>query len=144
MNVLLNHYETEMFTSGAVFFSLMTANLAFYAANRQSPEPNPDYTWTVIQYPLNQEVIVDLSPGPTLATPYGRAKVTCTNGTTTIVLDLSNLPANTPALNLYAIDPFGKGMMLGLMAISNGVAQQTFTTPLDKFMLVLSPEAPAY
>src|ERR1051325_273763 len=36
-DVLLNHTETEMFNSGAVFFSLMTANLAFYAANRQNP-----------------------------------------------------------------------------------------------------------
>jgi hypothetical protein len=39
-DVLLNHLETEMFTSGAVFFSLMTTNLAFYAANRQNPEPS--------------------------------------------------------------------------------------------------------
>jgi len=41
-DVLLNHTEIEMFTSGAVFFSLMTANLAFYAVNRQTPEPSPE------------------------------------------------------------------------------------------------------
>jgi hypothetical protein len=35
----------------------------------------------------------------------------------------------------------GKATLLGPLTISNGVATQTFTTPLDKFMLVLSPEA---
>jgi hypothetical protein len=44
-------------------------------------------------------------------------------------------------MNLYAVDPLGKVTMLGPVTFSNGVATQTFHTPLDRFMLVLSPEA---
>ena len=31
--------------------------------------------------------------------------------------------------------------MIGPVTFTNGIAQQTYTTPLDRFMLVLSPEA---
>ena len=102
---------------------------------------NPDGTWTVIQYPTGKEVVVDFTPGTTFATSHGRAKIIRMSDGTRIALDLSGLPADTTALNLYAVDPFGKVTMLGPVTISNGIATQTFTTPLDKFMLVLSPDA---
>src|SRR5438477_3349083 len=102
---------------------------------------NPDGTWTVIQYPTGKEVVVDFTPGTTFATAHGRAKIVRLADGTKIALDLSGLPADASALNLYAVDPFGKVTMLGPVTISNGVATQTFTTPLDKFMLVLSPDA---
>ena len=102
---------------------------------------NPDGTWTVIQYPVNKEVIVDFAPGTTFATSHGRARIKRMGDNTAIALDLSGLPADTTGLNLYAVDPFGKVTMIGPVTISNGVAQQTFTTPLDRFMLVLIPDA---
>ena len=101
---------------------------------------NPDGTWTVIQYPSGKEVVVDFTPGTTFATSHGRAKIIRMSDGTRIALDLSGLPADATALNLYAVDPFGKVTMLGPVTISNGIATQTFTTPLDKFMLVLSPD----
>ncbi len=44
-------------------------------------------------------------------------------------------------VNLYAVDPAGKFTLLGPVTVNNGVATQSFTTPMDKFMLVLSPNA---
>jgi surface antigen len=102
---------------------------------------NPDGSWTVIQYPTGKEVVVDFAPGTTFATAHGRAKIIRKADGTAIALDLSGLPADTTALNLYAVDPFGKVTMIGPVNVSNGIAQQTYTTPLDKFMLVLSPES---
>lgn len=102
---------------------------------------NPDGSWTVIQYPVDKEVVVDLTPGTTFTSAHGRAKIIRRADGTNIALDLSGIPADATALNLYAVDPFGKVTMLGPVTISNGLAQQTFTTPLDRFMLVLSPDA---
>lgn len=102
---------------------------------------NPDGSWTVIQYPTGKEVVVDLTPGTTFVNAKGHAKIVRMADGTKIALDLSGLPADATSLNLYAVDPFGKVTMLGPVTISNGVATQTFTTPMDKFMLVLSPEA---
>jgi hypothetical protein len=102
---------------------------------------NADGSWTVIQYPAGKEVVVDFTPGPTFSTAKGRAKVMRMNDHTMVALDLSGLPADASAMNLYAVDPFGKATLLGPVAFNNGVAQQTFNTSLDRFMLVLSPDA---
>jgi hypothetical protein len=102
---------------------------------------NPDGSWTVIQYPVDKEVMVDFAPGTTYVNAHGHAKIIRRADGTAIALDLSGLPADATALNLYAVDPFGKVTLLGPVNISNGIAQQTFTTPMDKFMLVLSPDA---
>jgi hypothetical protein len=102
---------------------------------------NPDGTWTVIQYPADKEVVVDLTPSNTFSNATGRAKVTRSRDNTMISLDLSGLPAAASGMNLYAVDPLGKVTPLGPVTFNNGVSQQTYTTPLDRFMLVLSPEA---
>ena len=102
---------------------------------------NADGSWSVIHYPPNKEVIVDFTPAPTFSTAKGRAKVMRMSDHTMVTLDLSGLPADAAAMNLYAVDPLGKVTMLGPVTFSNGVATQTFQTPLDRFMLVLSPES---
>jgi hypothetical protein len=102
---------------------------------------NPDGTWTVIHYPAGKEVVVDFTPAPTFATAKGRAKIKRMNDQTMVTLDLSGLPADAAGLNLYAVDPFGKVTMLGPVAFTKGISTQQFHTPLDRFMLVLSPEA---
>lgn len=102
---------------------------------------NPDGTWTVIQYPSDKEVVVDFTPSQTFSTAKGRARIIRAADGTKIALDLSGLPADAAAMNLYAVDPFGKVTMVGPVTFTNGVAQQTYTTTLDRFMLVLSPEA---
>ena len=100
---------------------------------------NADGTYTIIQYPADKEVTVNLTPGTTISTAKGLARVMRHGDATTINLDLSGLPADTTGLNLYTVDPTGAFTLLGPVTLSNGVATQTFTTPLDKFMLVLSP-----
>jgi hypothetical protein len=102
---------------------------------------NADGTWTVIQYPANKEVVLDFTPGPTFSTAKGRARVMRMSDHTMINLDLSGLPANTTGMNLYAVDPLGKATLLGPVTLNGGAATQSFNTPLDRFMLVLSPDA---
>jgi hypothetical protein len=101
---------------------------------------NADGTWTVIQYPANKEVIVDFTPTTSFSNAKGRAKVMRMSDHTMVTLDMSGLPADA-AMNLYAVDPSGKAMLLGPVSFNNGVATQSFNTPLDRFMLVLSPDA---
>ncbi|HEX8558489.1 MAG TPA: hypothetical protein VF668_10320 [Pyrinomonadaceae bacterium] len=101
---------------------------------------NSDGSWTVVQYPANKEVVVEFTPSPTFSNARGRAKVVRMSDHTMVTLDMSGLPANAAGMNLYAVDPLGKVTMLGPVTFNNGVATQSFQTPLDRFMLVLSPE----
>lgn len=102
---------------------------------------NADGSWSVVEYPANKEVVVDFTPGANYNTAKGRARVMRMSDHTMVTLDLSGLPADASAMNLYAVDPFGKVTMLGPVNFSNGASTQSFHTPLDRFMLVLSPEA---
>jgi hypothetical protein len=100
---------------------------------------NADGTWTVIEYPVNKEVIVNLTPGSTLAGATGTAKIVRMSDHTMINLNATGLN-NISGLNLYAVDPMGKVTLLGPVNVNNGAATQSFQTPLNSFMLVLSPE----
>jgi hypothetical protein len=102
---------------------------------------NPDGSWTVVQYPAQKEVIVEFAPGANFSSAKGKAKVMRMADHTMVQLDLSGLPADATALNVYAVDPAGKVTVLGPVTIANGIATQSFQTPLDRFMLVLSPDA---
>lgn len=102
---------------------------------------NPDGTYTVVQYPVDKEVTVNLTPGTLIPTAKGLARVRRHGDMTTINLNLSDITGDTSSYNVYAVDPMGHFTLLGPVTIANGVATQTFTTPMDKFMLVLSPEA---
>lgn len=99
-----------------------------------------DGSWTVIEYPADKEVIISLNPSNVTTSAQGTARVMRMGGQTAINLNLSGL-TDVTGLNLYAVDPWNKVTLLGPVAVSNGIATQAFTTPLDRFMLVLSPEA---
>lgn len=100
---------------------------------------NPDGTYTVIQYPVGKEVVVDLTPGMNMNSARGSARIMRTGNETTINLDLAGLPADASNYYVYAVDPSGTVTMLGPASIANGSSQATFRTPMDQFMLVLSP-----
>jgi hypothetical protein len=100
---------------------------------------NPDGTYTIVQYPADKEVTVDLTPGTNITGARGLAKVLRHGDLTTINLDLASLPNDLSNFNVYAVDPMGKFTLLGPVTVANGAATQTFTTPMDKFMLVMSP-----
>lgn len=100
---------------------------------------NADGTYTVIQYPVGKEVTVDLTPGSSMSSAKGMARILRNGNQTSINLDLSGLPADASSYYVYAVDPAGAVTLLGPANISNGASRVTFTTPMDKFMLVLSP-----
>jgi hypothetical protein len=58
---------------------------------------------------------------------------------TKVHLDLSGVPATTTNYYAYAVDPAGMPTLLGPVTFTNGMAKVDFTTPLNQFMLVLSP-----
>lgn len=99
---------------------------------------NPDGTYTVIQYPVGKEVTVDLMPGSNMS-GRGIARVMRMGNETTVNLDLSGLPADASNYYVYAVDPMGAVTLLGPANIANGMSKVTYKTPMDKFMLVLSP-----
>lgn len=100
---------------------------------------NPDGTYSVIEYPVGKEVSVDLTPGMNMSSARGMARVMRMGNETTVNLDLSGLPADASNYYVYAVDPAGMVTLLGPAGISNGASQASFKTPMDKFMLVLSP-----
>jgi hypothetical protein len=109
----------------------------------QKAVQNPDGTWTVVEYPIGKEVVVDLTPAATLKGATGHATILRSPDGTTVKVNLTGIPADMTVLNLYAVDPTGTTTLLGPLAIENGVG--TFATtnplPLNKFMIIASPEA---
>jgi hypothetical protein len=101
---------------------------------------NPDGTYTVVEYPIGREVLVNLSPVG-LSGARGTATILRDPSSTTIKLNLSSLPADLTLLNVYAVDPAGMVTPLGPMDVINGVGSFVTTTPLSRFMLIASPEA---
>src|SRR3954463_7962085 len=101
---------------------------------------NADGSWSVGEYPVDKEVTVNLTPNG-IANATGRAIIHRMANGTAINLNLSGLANDVSTLNLYAVDPTGRATLLGPINISNGTATYNTVTPMDKFMLVLSPDA---
>lgn len=100
---------------------------------------NPDGSYTVIEYPVGKEVMVTLTPGTTIAGAKGMARVMRSADGTKIHLDLSGVPATTTSYYAYAVDSAGVPTLLGPVTFTNGAAKVDFSTPMNQFMLVLSP-----
>ena len=100
---------------------------------------NSDGSYTVIEYPVGKEVVVNLTPATTLATSKGIARVIRSADGTKVYFDMSELPATVTSYHAYAVDPAGAITHLGPITVSNGVAKAEFATPLNQFMLVVSP-----
>ncbi len=98
---------------------------------------NMDGSYTVIEYPTGKEVVVDLMPTDKMMTAKGMARVMRMNDETTVNLDLSGLDSSN--YYVYAVDPMGNTTFLGPVTGENGMAKTSFKTPLNQFMLVLSP-----
>ncbi|MEJ7699824.1 MAG: hypothetical protein WKF71_09305 [Pyrinomonadaceae bacterium] len=99
---------------------------------------NADGTYSVIEYPVGKEVVVEFMPTDKAMTAKGMARVLRTGEETTINFDLSGLDASS-SYYAYAVDPMGKTTFLGPITAENGIAKTSFTTPSNQFMLVLSP-----
>lgn len=100
---------------------------------------NPDGSYTVIEYPVGKEVTVSLLPSATVPGGKGIARVIRAADGTKVYFDLSGLPAEASSYYAYAVDPAGVPTLLGPVAVQSGIAKAEFTTPMNQFMLVLSP-----
>jgi hypothetical protein len=102
---------------------------------------NSDGSYTVVEYPVGQPVDVNLTPTTMIPGAAGTAHIVRTADGTTVTLNLTGMTGDAGTYNLYAVDPSGAATLLGPVPITNGTATYTTTTPLNRFMLVLSPEA---
>ena len=100
---------------------------------------NPDGTYTVIEYPVGKEVQLTLNP-VTLTNSKGVATILRDDNGTRISLNLSGVPADVSAINLYAVDDTGAVTSLGPVVVANGTGKFSGTTPLSKFMLIAAPD----
>ena len=100
---------------------------------------NPDGTYTVIEYPVGKEVQLNLDP-ITLTNSKAVATILRDDNGTRVVLNMTGVPADVNAINLYAVDDTGAVSSLGPVVLSNGTGKFTGTTPLSKFMLIAAPD----
>lgn len=100
---------------------------------------NADGSYSVIEYPVGKEVTINLTPVTTVTGSTGVARVMRAADGTKVWVDLTGVPASTTSMYAYAVDPSGVPTLLGPVTIANGVANAEFSTPMNQFMLVLSP-----
>lgn len=100
---------------------------------------NPDGSYTVIEYPVGKEVTVNLLPGTTVTGSKGNARIMRAADGTKVYVDLNGVPSTVSNAYVYAVDPAGVSTMLGPVTFKDGVARGEFMTPMNQFMLVVSP-----
>ena len=100
---------------------------------------NPDGSYSVIEYPLKKETVVTLNP-VALTNSKGVATILRDDNGTRIVLNLTEVPADVKAMNVYAVDDAGAVTALGPVVLANGTGKFSATTPLTKFMLITTPD----
>src|SRR5215217_8782449 len=64
---------------------------------------NPDGTYTIIEYPVKKEVLVNLTP-VNVTGAKGMATILRDDDGTKIKLNLTDVPADLTAMTLYAVD----------------------------------------
>jgi len=81
---------------------------------------NPDGTYTIVEYPVGREMVVNLSPVG-LSGARGTATILRDPSGTAIKLNLTSLPSDVTSLNVYAVDPNGMLTLLGPIDVVNGL-----------------------
>jgi hypothetical protein len=128
-----------IFSTAALIAAQTTTTTTVTPTTVTKTVQNDDGTFTVIEYPVGKETIVDLNP-ITITGAKGVATILRDDNGTRIKLNLTGVPADVSALNLYAVDPAGVVTSLGPITVTNGLGTLEATTPLNRFMLVASPE----
>ena len=88
---------------------------------------------------MGKEVQLTLNP-VALTNSKGVATILRDDNGTRIVLNVTDVPADVKAINLYAVDDTGAVSSLGPVVLANGTGKFSGTTPLSKFMLIASPD----
>lgn len=98
---------------------------------------NPDGTYTVVEYPVGKETVVELTPLNSSANARGMARVMRMDDHTMVNVELSGI--DNANYFVYAVDPMGKATFLGPISVADQMGKASFQTPMNQFMLVLSP-----
>src|SRR6266851_5106564 len=119
---------------GAVMLLLFLATVSVSqtqttTVTRVQTVQNPDGTYTIVEYPVGKSTVVTLNPVG-LSGATGMATILRDPNLTTIKLNLTSLPADITALNVYAVDPAGVATLLGPIEVANGVGTFATTIPL--------------
>jgi hypothetical protein len=117
------------------------ASLAFgqnTTATTKKVVVNPDGSYSVIEYPVDKDVVVNLVPGASIA-GKGVIHVRRSADGTHLVFNMTDVPTSVTNYYAYAVDPSGAATFLGPLNFTGGVGTATFDTPLNQFMVVLSP-----
>src|ERR1051325_2854663 len=96
-------------------------------ANAKKVVVNPDGSYSVIEYPVGKEVMVNLLPAGTIA-GKGVIHVTRSADGTHLVFNMNGIPTDVTNYYAYAVDPTGAATLLGPITFSNGVGTADFTT----------------
>lgn len=132
----------KFFLSASLFALVAAASVAAQTTvttTRTQAVQNPDGSWSVIEFPVDKEVVVNLAPGTTISGAKGMAHILRSANGTRVMLDLNGVTGDMSNVYAYAIDPSGNPTLLGPVTVTNGVGRAEFTTPMNQFMLVLSP-----
>lgn len=127
----------SLFFSGAAIAQTAPVTTTTTATKTEVVQ-NPDGSYSVIEYPVGKEVSVSLTPYA-IKDATGNARVLRTADGTKIWLDLANVASDSSSFYAYAVDAAGMPTLLGPVMIENGSAKAEFSTPMNQFMLVLSP-----
>jgi len=123
----------------AAFLLAVSFSLAVYTQETvKKVVANPDGSYSVVEYPTDKEVVVTLLPREGVSST-GTARVMRTAAGTKVFFDVAGAPADWKNVYAYAVDPSGSTTLLGPIEVAGGVGKAEFTTPMDKFMLVVSP-----
>jgi hypothetical protein len=126
--------------AGALFLAFTVSAFAQETVvTKKEVKVNPDGSYSVIEYPVGKEVMVNLLPTATIKGGKGLARITRSDNGTAVHLEVSSVPANVTTYYVYAVDPTGTPTLLGPVTFQNGGGTAEFTTPLNQFMVVLSP-----
>jgi len=127
-----------------ISFAFASIALLAAAAIAQDSEKqvvvHPDGSYTVIEYPVNKEVVVNLLPTAGISGSTATARVVRRMDGTKVYFDIKGAPSTYGTVYAYAIDESGTPTLLGPMNFSDGVGTGEFMTPMQQFMLVLSPQ----
>ena len=100
---------------------------------------HPDGSYTVIEYPVGKETVVTLDP-VALKGAGGTATILRDDNGTRIKINLTGIPKEVTAVNLFTVDPAGMITPLGPVVLADGAGSFAGTTPLSKFMIVAASE----
>lgn len=124
--------------AGALSLALGVCALAQEVSTTKKVVVNPDGSYSVIEYSVGKTIDVNLLPAGTI-TGKGVIHVTRSADGTHLVFNMNGVPADVTNYYAYAVDPTGAATLLGPITFTSGTGTGDFTTPLNQFMVVLSP-----